>query len=69
MIKIAFFDVDGILLKFGQKELSEKTVYILKKLQENGVLLCMATGRSYPCIPRLQGIDLQGQTQTALFLI
>lgn len=33
MIKIAFFDVDGTLLKFGNKELSEKTRKALLALQ------------------------------------
>ena len=43
MIKIAFFDVDGTLLKFGNKELSEKTRKALLALQRNHVLICMAT--------------------------
>lgn len=57
MIKIAFFDVDGTLLKLGTKELSDKTKKALTKLRQNNVLLCMATGRSYPTIPHFQGID------------
>ena len=56
MVKIAFFDVDGTLLKIGHKEPSQNTVLALKKLQEKGVLLCMATGRSYPSIPRFEGV-------------
>ena len=57
MIKIAFFDVDGTLLKLGTKELSDKTKKALTKLRQNNVLLCMATGRSYPTIPHFQGVD------------
>ena len=57
MIKIAFFDVDGTILRFGHKELSEKTYKALKSLSENGVLLCMTTGRSYTEIPHFEGID------------
>ena len=57
MIKIAFFDVDGTLLKIGSKEPSKNTVLTLKKLKDNGVLLCMATGRSYPSIPRFKDIE------------
>ena len=57
MIKIAFFDVDGTLIKLGTKELSDKTEKALTKLRQNNVLLCMATGRSYPTIPHFQGID------------
>lgn len=57
MIKIAFFDIDGTLLKLGCRELSPKTMAALKRLQRNGILLCMATGRSYPCIPHFEGIE------------
>ena len=45
MIRIAFFDVDGTLLKMGHKELSERTREALMSLQQNGVKICMATGR------------------------
>ena len=41
MIKIAFFDVDGTLIKLGTKELSDKTEKALTKLRQNNVLLCM----------------------------
>ena len=52
MIKIAFFDVDGTLLKMGHKELSERTLHALTSLHQNGVKLCMATGRGYLSAPR-----------------
>lgn len=57
MIKIAFFDVDGTLLKLGSKEPSPKTVQALQQLQANGGLLCMATGRGYLSIPHFEGVD------------
>ena len=57
MIKIAFFDVDGTLLKMGHKELSERTLHALTSLRQNGVKLCMATGRGYLSAPRFPGID------------
>ena len=57
MIKIAFFDVDGTLLKMGHKELSERTLHALISLRRNGVKLCMATGRGYLSAPRFPGID------------
>ena len=47
MIKIAFFDIDGTLLKMGCKEPTDKTVKALNSLHQNGILLCMATGRGY----------------------
>ena len=56
MIKIAFFDVDGTLLKIGSKAPSKLTIETLQKLQENGVLICMATGRGYPSVPHFEGI-------------
>lgn len=56
MIKIAFFDIDGTLLKLGCKELSPNTLGALQQLQRSGILLCMATGRSYPAIPHFDGI-------------
>ena len=55
-IKIAFFDVDGTLLPLGIKEPSDKTIYTLKELQKNGVILCMATGRGVLARPKLKGI-------------
>ena len=39
MIKIAFFDVDGTLLKLGSKVPSFKTVQTLQQLQAKGILL------------------------------
>ena len=56
MIKIAFFDIDGTLLKIGSKELTEKTAEALVSLRQKGVLLCMATGRGCCSIPEFQGI-------------
>ena len=52
MIKIAFFDVDGTLLRLGHKELSANTAAALRQL-----ILCMATGRSYTGVPHFDGID------------
>lgn len=41
----------------GCKELSPNMLAALQKLQRNGILLCMATGRSYPSIPHFEGIE------------
>ncbi|WP_018142713.1 HAD family hydrolase [Alloscardovia criceti] len=57
MIKIAFFDVDGTLLKMGHKDPSDKTIFALQQLRKNGVLICMATGRGYPAVPQFEGIE------------
>ena len=57
MIKIAFFDVDGTLLKLGSKGPSFQTVQTLQQLQAKGILLCMATGRGYLSVPHFEGVD------------
>ena len=57
MIKIAFFDVDGTLLKLGSKVPSFQTVQTLQQLQAKGILLCMATGRGYLSVPHFEGVD------------
>ena len=57
MIKIAFFDIDGTLLKMGHTELSERTKHTLLSLQNNGVLLCLATGRGNMGLPLFQNIQ------------
>lgn len=44
-IKIAFFDVDGTLYNHSLNQISQLTIDGLKKLKENGVILCIATGR------------------------
>lgn len=36
MIKIIFFDVDGTLLRMGEKNISDKTLYALKALKRRG---------------------------------
>lgn len=56
-MKIAFFDVDGTLLPMGRRQISEKTIRALNGLRRSGVLLCMATGRSYPAAPRFPGAE------------
>lgn len=45
MKKIVFFDIDGTLLDFD-KNLPESTKRAVKQLQENGVYVAIATGRS-----------------------
>jgi Cof subfamily protein (haloacid dehalogenase superfamily) len=55
--RIAFFDIDGTLLPFGERKPSVNTAYALGRLKEKGVILCMATGRSLITMPKLEGID------------
>lgn len=45
-IKIIFFDIDGTLIDMRTKRISEKMLETLIRLKENGIILCIATGRS-----------------------
>ena len=60
MIKIVFFDVDGTLLKMGCKELSDKTIYALNKLKENGIKIFIATGRPSSIAPYFNEVKFDG---------
>ena len=54
-VKIIFFDVDGTLLDHATGCISPKTHETLKRLRENGILLCVATGRSPSALPDFGG--------------
>ena len=50
-IKLLVLDVDGTLLN-SNREMSERTVKTLKKVQQNGVRVALATGRpTYGVLP------------------
>ena len=55
-IKIIFFDIDGTLIAMDQDTISEKTLEALKRLQEKGVKLCLATGRGPMLVPHIERI-------------
>lgn len=55
--KIIFFDIDGTLVNYESITLSERTKEVLKKLQENGVKICIATGRASSTLPKFEGIQ------------
>lgn len=57
-IKLLVLDVDGTLLN-SNREMSERTIKILKKVQQNGVRIALATGRpTYGVLPFAKAIDL-----------
>ncbi|TDW13114.1 hypothetical protein EDD63_1494 [Breznakia blatticola] len=56
-IKIIFFDIDGTLIDMQRKQISEHMLYTLRKLKENGIVICIATGRSPISLPHFEGID------------
>lgn len=45
-IKIIFFDIDGTLIDMKKKQISKKVLETLVKLKNNGIKICIATGRS-----------------------
>ena len=45
-IKIAFFDIDGTVFDMDTKTVSDRMKETFKKLRENGIKICIATGRS-----------------------
>ena len=49
--RIIFFDIDGTLIDMEKKRITERTLDALCRLQQNGILLAVATGRS-PLIVR-----------------
>lgn len=56
-IKIVFFDIDGTLFKLHTNEMSPKTLETLQRLRENGIMICIATGRSPMGLPKFEGIE------------
>lgn len=56
-IKIVFFDIDGTLLEMGARKPSPKTLEALKRLKDNGIKICIATGRSPICVPTFEGVE------------
>ena len=49
--KIIFFDIDGTLIDMKRKQISGKTMEMLIRLKEKGVMICIATGRAPSALP------------------
>ena len=56
-IRIIFFDIDGTLIDMQKKHVTEKTLEALRRLQANGIRICLATGRSPVALPRFDGVE------------
>ena len=41
--RIIFFDIDGTLIDMEKKRITERTLDALRRLQQNGILLAIAT--------------------------
>ena len=55
-IKIIFFDIDGTLVDPATRQIPESTKEALRKLREQGILLCVATGRPPASLPDFEGL-------------
>ena len=56
-IKIIFFDIDGTLVDMQTKRITAKTIEALQRLKENGIKICIATGRSPISLPKFDSVD------------
>ena len=56
-IRIAFFDVDGTILPFQRREITERTREALNALQKSGVKIVVATGRAPSIVPTFDGVN------------
>ena len=59
-IKIAFFDIDGTLVDFQLKRMTENTKKALLGLKTKGIKICIATGRTPMTVPHFPGVDFDG---------
>ena len=55
-VKIIFFDVDGTLIDMEKKQISEKMLATLRALNEQNIVLCIATGRSPIALPQFENL-------------
>lgn len=51
-IQAAVFDVDGTLLDYHDKKIHDSTVKAVRRLKEDGTVIIIASGRSYPLLGR-----------------
>ena len=56
-IKIIFFDIDGTLIDMQKKKITPRILETLTRLQNCGIRLCIATGRSPMVVPRFEGVE------------
>ena len=51
--KIVFFDIDGTLIDMQAKKITPKMLETLHRLQDRGIKICIATGRSPMVLPKI----------------
>lgn len=60
MIKAAFFDIDGTLVDFGEKEINDEVLGSLYRLRERGVKLFICSGRPPGLLHNLRDFPFDG---------
>lgn len=55
--RIIFFDIDGTLIDMEKKRITPPTLDALRRLQKNGILLAIATGRGPMMVPTFEGVE------------
>ncbi len=60
MIKALFFDIDGTLVSFDTHAIPQSAVEAIAEARRRGVKVVVATGRTRPCLPPLEGITFDG---------
>jgi Cof subfamily protein (haloacid dehalogenase superfamily) len=53
-MKIAFFDIDGTIFNHDERIITDNVINALKKLKDNGILICICTGRPYEMLASLK---------------
>ena len=56
-IKIIFFDIDGTLIDMDKKVITPKMLETLVRLKQNGIRICLATGRAPMTLPNIEGVE------------
>ena len=59
-IKAVFFDIDGTLISFKSREIPDSTVKAIKSLQEQGILVFVATGRPIKAVQPVRHLNFDG---------
>ena len=58
-IKFIASDLDGTLLLNGAQKVSEELIPLIKRLNDEGIIFCAASGRQYPNLRRLFGEEAE----------
>lgn len=54
---IIFVDIDGTIAEVGAGEIKQCIISEVERLKQEGHIMVVASGRTYPCITRINGIE------------